>query len=91
MWGDGPTPGWTSVVLTETPPGILQKPSVPCTICGYGSILICIYKFTTFFHALSCMYFNVCVPCEGRLSLFFKEVLICVLTIIIMFISAIST
>ena len=28
---------------------------------GYGSVLVCISKFTTFFHSLSCMYFNVCV------------------------------
>ena len=29
--------------------GTLHRPSVPCTICGYSSLLVCIYKFTTFF------------------------------------------
>ena len=28
---------------------------------GNLSLLVCIYKFTTFFHALSCMYYNVCL------------------------------
>ena len=28
--------------------GILHKPSVPCTIYGYGTRLVCIYKFTIF-------------------------------------------
>ena len=41
--------------------GILQKPSVPRTICGFGSVLVCIYKFAAFFHALSCMYYSVWV------------------------------
>ena len=41
--------------------GILHKPSVSYTIYGYGNLLVCIYKFTTFFHALTCMYYNVCV------------------------------
>ena len=33
--------------------GILHKPSVLCTMYGYGSLVDCIYKFTTFFPALS--------------------------------------
>ena len=43
--------------------GILHKPSVLCTMYGYGSLVVCIYKFTTFFHALSWMYnyINVCL------------------------------
>ena len=29
------------------------SPSVLCTMYGYGNLVDCIYKFTTFFHALS--------------------------------------
>ena len=41
--------------------GILHKPSVACEICGYDSLLVCIYKLTAFIHAPSCMYYTVCV------------------------------
>ena len=41
--------------------GMLHKPLVLCMIYGHGSLLVCIYNFTTFFHAPSCKYYNVCL------------------------------
>ena len=41
--------------------GILQKLSVPSMIYGDGRLLVCIYKITTFFHALTCMCVYVCL------------------------------
>ena len=56
---------------------ILPK-SDPCMIYGCGSLLVYIYKFTTFFLALSLMYYNVCVVVDVRRShLNFSKVLIC--------------
>ena len=54
------------VIVQGKSHGILHKPSVPSMIYGYGSLLVCIYKFTTLFHALSCMYYSVSVVVAVR-------------------------